>query len=172
MDIEISDRIRLRFDLFDADGNGVLEPEDFVAVADRIIQAVGAAPTDPKARALRAAHDQYWQSLRSASAAERVDLPAYAAIVSADGWFDQYGLAYAEALADICDRDDDGLISLTEFQPVMEAAGFAPGKVRALFASFDRDGSGSIDRGEWIAGIGEFYDPTVSDAVTGVLAGA
>ncbi|MDI1463235.1 EF-hand domain-containing protein [Catellatospora sp. KI3] len=172
MDDIISDRIRLRFDLLDADGNGVLEPTDFVEVADRIVQAVGAADADPKVRALRAAHEQYWHSLRSASAAERIDLPAYAAIVSAVGWFDRYGLPYAESLADLCDRDDDGLISLDEFHPVMVAVGFAPEKVRQLFASFDRDGDGSIDRDEWIAGIGEFYDPSASDTVTGVLVGA
>ncbi|WP_155370980.1 EF-hand domain-containing protein [Catellatospora vulcania] len=172
MDTNISDRIRLRFNLFDADGNGVLEEEDFIALADRIIQAVGAAETDPKADALRAAHAQYWQSLQLTNAADRIDLAAYAATVSAAGWFDRNGLPYAQSLADICDRDDDGQISLTEFQPVMEAAGFAPDKVRQLFASFDRDGNGSVDRDEWIAGIEEFYNPSVSDTVTAVLVDA
>ncbi|MEV0457935.1 EF-hand domain-containing protein [Catellatospora methionotrophica] len=172
MDMDISDRIRLRFNLLDADGNGVLEAEDFAAVADRIILAAGADASGPKAAALRAAHDGYWQSLRSASPAERIDLPAYAAIVAADGWFPQYGQQYAQSLADICDRDGDGQISFTEFQPVMVAVGFAADKVQRLFSSFDQDGSGSIDRAEWVAGIAEFYDPTVTGSVTEVLVNA
>lgn len=153
-----ADRARARFSLLDADRNGVLEEADFTALAARIVAELGEDAGSAAARAVHAGHLAFWEGLRQAgSGGDAVTFEEYARAVASPEWFDAHGMPYAESVADICDRDRDGRISPEEFTKAMTAIGFAAAAVAELFAAFDRDGNGYLDRDEWVAGIRGFY---------------
>lgn len=59
---EAVNRVKLVFTLFDADGNGVLESDDFDLMSSRVAAAVPGAGEAPK-QAMRAGFTRYWDTL-------------------------------------------------------------------------------------------------------------
>lgn len=59
---EAAKRVELVFSLFDANGNGVIDSDDFDLMTDRVVEAATASDDSAKA-AIRAAFRRYWTTL-------------------------------------------------------------------------------------------------------------
>ncbi|MER5771558.1 EF-hand domain-containing protein [Streptomyces sp. NPDC001985] len=177
MRTEALNRVQLVFTLFDANGNGVLEAEDFTLMADRVRAAVpGAEPTAQEAVAV--AFRRYWETLVGELDTDgdgRVDFDEYVACVLAPEKFDGAAAEFAAALSTVGDLRGDGRVGRSEFTALMLAIGFAPANIEALFDALGPDGEDRVASGAWDASIREYYRPdadgTVGDLLVALPAG-
>lgn len=153
-------RIRFRFDLLDADGNGVLERSDFEALAERVIASSEVVPQAARAASVRSAYLTYWHGLYEHADGNGdgvVDLGEYAAVVHDQESFDRYVRPYAEALVALADADGDGWVERDHFVAVMVATGFSPACARDTFSALDTAGEGRVAAERWLEAIAGYY---------------
>ncbi|MGK5496866.1 EF-hand domain-containing protein [Streptomyces sp. URMC 125] len=161
MRTEATRRAALVFSLFDADGNGVLEPGDFTLMADRV--AAAASGSDQAAKdAMRAAFRQYWTTLAAELDADgdgRITLDEYTACVLSPERFQATVATFAEALAALGDPDGDGFVERPVFMALMRAIGFERANIDTLFDAFAPTSDDRVRVETWVAGIKDYYAP-------------
>jgi Ca2+-binding EF-hand superfamily protein len=153
------DRIKAAFDALDINANGYLEADDFDRLGHRIIEALGVAESSPKAKALHAGCQGYWQGLVATLDRDgdgKLTCAEYTRF-HAPAEFEDGVRPYAEALTAICDRDDDGFVEHGDFVRGMRAVGFPEANIEALFRALDPGGTGHVSVGEWQVAIEEFF---------------
>jgi Ca2+-binding EF-hand superfamily protein len=161
MRTEALDRVKLVFTLLDANGNGVLDPDDFELMATRVLLSVPDA--DEAARnAMLAAFRKYWATLAAELDTDhdgRISFDEYVACVLAPERFDDTIHDFAVSLAALGDPDGDGLIERPVFAALMTAIGFELPNIHALFDVFGPDASDRITVPVWVTGIKDYYSP-------------
>ncbi|GIG68807.1 EF-hand domain-containing protein [Phytomonospora endophytica] len=167
-DEKILNRLKYRFDLLDANGNGYLQAEDFEVLAERVIAAFGTA-TPQAQEAVRAGHRRYWEGLLGALDADADQQVSFAEYASGLHSAEPIG-AYADAVAAIADVDGDGFIEKADFVACMRAIGFRDG-IEGVFTDLDTDNDSRVTPREWSAAIREFYLSDAADARGHQLAG-
>ncbi|MFE9610132.1 EF-hand domain-containing protein [Streptomyces sp. NPDC006012] len=161
MRAEATQRVALVFSLLDANGNGVLDAEDFTLMGDRVV-AVASRSDDAAKDAMRAAFERYWTTLLTeldANGDGVISFEEYTACVLSPERFDATITAFAEALATLGDPDGDGLIERPDFMALMTAIGFEPGNIDALFDAFGPTAEDRIPVPTWVEGIRDYYAP-------------
>ncbi|MFF3754182.1 EF-hand domain-containing protein [Streptomyces sp. NPDC002018] len=164
MRTEAINRAKLVFTLFDVDGNGFLEADDFELMATRVLHAVPTADDAAKG-AMLDAFRKYWNTLVSELDSDhdgRVDFDEYTACVLSPERFDEAVNDFAEALAGLGDLDGDGYVRRPVFVALMTAIGFRLPNIHALFDAFGPTDSDQITRSIWITGIKEYYGPDMA----------
>ncbi|MFI0816196.1 EF-hand domain-containing protein [Streptomyces sp. NPDC021098] len=161
MRTEATKRVALVFSLLDADGNGVLEAQDFELMAGRVVEAAPGA--DEAARdAMRAAFRQYWTTLRREADANgdgEITFEEYSACVLSPERFDATIHAFAETLAALGDPEGDGAVERPAFVALMTAIGFEHANIDALFDAFGPSEADRIPVATWVDGIKDYYAP-------------
>ncbi|MFJ6463062.1 EF-hand domain-containing protein [Streptomyces sp. NPDC091387] len=161
MRVEATHRVRLVFTLFDANGNGVLEADDFELMASRVVEV--AHDSDDAAKdAMVAAFRRYWSTLRAELDADgdgRITYDEYAACVLSPERFDLTISEFAESLAALGDPDGDGLIERPLFMALMTAIGFGRPNIDALFDAFQPSDADQVEVATWVTGIKDYYSP-------------
>ncbi|RLL66334.1 EF-hand domain-containing protein [Streptomyces sp. Z26] len=161
MRAEAVDRVKLVFSLFDVDGNGYLESDDFDLMSSRV-NAV-AAGSGPEAKdAMRRAFQRYWTTLVTEMDADgdgRVSYEEFVGCVLSPERFTPTVGDFAAALSALGDPDGDGRVERPLFTDLMLAIGFSPANIDALFDAFGPDADGQITVPTWREGIEEFYAP-------------
>ncbi|MFD4687138.1 EF-hand domain-containing protein [Streptomyces sp. NPDC058461] len=147
---EATDRVRLVFSLFDADGNGFIEPADFELMGSRVVEAAPKAGDPARQRLLAAFHGD---------GDGRISPEEFTAVVLDPGRFDATVAEFADALAGIGDPDGDGFVERPDFVALMTAIGFERPNIDALFDAFDPVGSGRVAVAVWADGIRDYYRP-------------
>lgn len=161
---EATARVRLVFSLFDADGNGYIEPADFELMGSRVAAAVPTADEAAKNR-LTGAFDRYWETLVTeldANGDGRISPEEFTAIVFNPQRFDATLDEFAEALAAMGDPDGDGYVTRRDFLALMTAIGFQQDNIEALFDAFGPDGGDRVAVSAWADGIRDYYRPEKS----------
>ncbi|WP_442809579.1 EF-hand domain-containing protein [Streptomyces sp. SR27] len=156
-----NDRVQLVFSLFDADGNGVLEADDFELMGKRVIEAVPEAAGSARGRMLDAFRG-YWETLvreLDADGDGRISAEEFTAIVLAPERFGATADAFADALAAMGDPDDDGFVERPHFTALMTAIGFQRPNIDALFDAFQPVDGDRIPVTTWADGIRDYYRP-------------
>ncbi|SFL07878.1 Ca2+-binding protein, EF-hand superfamily [Streptosporangium canum] len=154
-------RVKLIFALFDVDGTGYLEAEDFELMATRVVAASPDSDDAAKA-AMLAAFRRYWTTLAAGLDANRdgrISFEEYAACVLSPERFDGAVTDFAEALAALGDPDGDGLIERSAFVALMTAIGFERANIDTLFDAFEPSDADQITVSVWVAGIKDYYSP-------------
>lgn len=161
MRTEATRRVALVFSLLDADGNGVLEADDFSLMSDRVVAAAPLA--DPAARErMRAAFARYWTTLRTeldANGDGRIGFEEYRSCVLSPERFEPTVTEFAEALAALGDPDGDGLVERPAFMALMTAIGFQRANIDMLFDALDPTPDDRVGARTWIEGVREYYSP-------------
>ncbi|RBM22161.1 EF-hand domain-containing protein [Streptomyces sp. PT12] len=164
MKAEAVSRVSVVFALFDANGNGELEADDFDLMAHRVVQAVPGADEAAKG-ALVDAFRGYWAALvgeLDTDLDNKVSFEEFKAIVLAPERFDGALGAFADALADLGDVDGSGTVERPVFVALMTAIGFELPNIHKLFDAFGPDGDDRITVDTWAAGIRDYYSPHAS----------
>ncbi|MDX6739806.1 EF-hand domain-containing protein [Actinocorallia sp. A-T 12471] len=154
------ERVRLIFTLFDADGSGSLEPEDFDLMATRVVAAAPESGETARAAVL-AAFRRYWTTLAAELDVNRdgkITFEEFSALVLSPERFSAALAEFAEALAALGDPDGDGLVERERFVALMTAIGFARPNIDALFDAF-QPADDKIAASIWTAGIRDYYSP-------------
>ncbi|MFD8935219.1 EF-hand domain-containing protein [Streptomyces sp. NPDC059578] len=154
-------RVQLVFSLFDADGNGYLEPTDFDLMASRTVEALPAGSAEA-GQALSEAFRGYGATLTSELDADgdgRISPQEFTAVVLDPERFDAVVDAFAVALSALGDPDGDGLVERPDFLVLMIAIGFQPDHIEALFEAFGPVEGDRVPVVVWADGIRDFYRP-------------
>ncbi|MBY8885176.1 EF-hand domain-containing protein [Streptomyces sp. PTM05] len=164
MRTEATNRVKLVFNLLDANGNGVLDSDDFDLMASRVIEA---APHSDKAAkdAMVAAFRRYWTTLSDELDVDhdgRISFEEYTACVLSPERFDATVSDFAESLAALGDPDGDGLIERPAFVALMRAIGFERANVDTLFDAFEPTEDDRVKVTTWVVGIKDYYSPEKS----------
>ncbi|MFD0023021.1 EF-hand domain-containing protein [Streptomyces sp. NPDC058382] len=161
MRVEATNRVKLVFTLLDANGNGVLDSEDFEIMAGRVVEA--AVDSDDTAKsAMAAAFRRYWSTLEAELDADGdgvITFDEYAVCVLTPERFDATISEFAESLAALGDPDGDGLIERPLFAALMTAIGFGRPNIEALFDAFEPTDADLIKVETWVEGIKDYYSP-------------
>ncbi|MYR41923.1 EF-hand domain-containing protein [Streptomyces sp. SID5910] len=161
---EATDRVELVFSLFDADGNGYLEPADFSLMSERVVAAVPAAD-DARKNRLTGAFHRYGETLLTeldANGDGRISPEEFTSVVLNPQRFDATVDEFAEALAEMGDPDGDGFVARPEFVALMLAIGFARPNIEALFQAFGPDREDRVRVSTWADAIRDYYRPEKS----------
>ncbi|MFF4772609.1 EF-hand domain-containing protein [Microtetraspora fusca] len=162
----VLERLRFRFRMLDADGNGYLESDDFERLAADVLAAMDEPEGSRKGQAVLAGHRRYWEGLLAALDTDgdgRISPQEYMARLGAPVEARETVVGYAESLAALADRNDDGFIELDDFVTLMTTVGFAKGNVERLFADLDESGDGLVPVDVWAATIVDYYTSARSD---------
>jgi Ca2+-binding EF-hand superfamily protein len=157
---EAIDRVRLVFGLFDANGNGHLDPDDFELMAHNVNEAAARSGEAEKA-AMTAAFRQYWVTLAGELDADhdgRITFEEFKACVLAPERFDETVAEFARSLSVLGDPDGDGRVERPDFMALMLAIGFARPNIDSLFDALDPVGD-SIAVATWDEAIKDYYAP-------------
>ncbi|WP_129843458.1 EF-hand domain-containing protein [Streptomyces sp. RFCAC02] len=161
MRTEAINRAKLVFTLFDVNGNGVVEAEDFDLMAARVAEAASASGEAAK-DAMRAAFRRWGTTLVAELDADRngvVDFEEFRAYVLAPERFEGPLAEFAESLAALGDPDGDGMVERPEFMALMLAIGFERANIDALFDAFGPTEADAIPVATWVEGIKDYYAP-------------
>ncbi|MEU0987410.1 EF-hand domain-containing protein [Streptomyces sp. NPDC005953] len=154
-------RAQLVFSLFDADGNGFLEPADFELMARRTVAALPAADDEP-GQALFSAFQRYGDTLVAELDADgdgRISPEEFTAVVLDPQRFDAAVDEFARALAAMGDPDGDGFVTRPDFLALMTAIGFEQRNIGELFDVFGPVDGDRIPVSVWEEGIRDYYRP-------------
>ena len=164
MRAEAVDRVRLIFTLLDANGNGVLDADDFELMASRVVEA--ARDSDDAAKeAMSVAFRRYWETLSAELDADhdgRITFDDYRVCVLSPHRFDETIADFAEALGALGHPAGDGLVGRPVFVALMTAIGFEPANINALFDAFQPNAADQIEAGVWVEGIKDYYHPELA----------
>ncbi|MFJ5229383.1 EF-hand domain-containing protein [Kitasatospora sp. NPDC088391] len=159
-------RAALVFTLFDANGNGVLDAQDFELMTERVL-AVADDSAPAHRQALADSLDRYWQQLTTLDTDGNgvVDAEEFGGFVLDPDRFGPTAAAFADALAALGDPDGDGLIERPRFLALMTAIGFEKPNTEALFDAIGPDLADRIAVTDWAREIRHFYAPDRPDAL-------
>lgn len=161
MRTEATRRIALVFSLLDANGNGVLDADDFSLMGDRVVAAAPHASPQAATR-MRAAFGRYWTTLLTeldANGDGVISFEEYHACVLSPERFEATVAEFAESLAALGDPDGDGLIERPAFVALMTAIGFQRPNIDALFDAFAPTPDDRVTVRTWVEGIKDYYAP-------------
>jgi Ca2+-binding EF-hand superfamily protein len=161
MRTEALERVKLVFSIFDVDGNGNLEQNDFDLMTGRVL-AVATESSDAARNALADSLSNWWHVLRTeldVNHDNKISFDEFTACVLSPERFDDGIARFADALAALGDPDGDGLISRPLFMDLMIAIGFDRPNIDALFDAFEPNADDQVTVPTWVAAIKEYYQP-------------
>ncbi|MFI6642886.1 EF-hand domain-containing protein [Streptomyces sp. NPDC050504] len=164
MRTEAAQRVELVFSLFDANGNGVVDSDDFDLMTGRVLAAATASDDGARA-AIRAAFRRYWTTLAAELDTDGdgvVTVDEFRPVVLDPERFGPTVTEFAVALSALGDPDGDGLIERPLFVALMTAIGFQEANVHALFDAFGPDAEDRVTVATWAAAIEDYYAPDLA----------
>ncbi|WP_320773121.1 EF-hand domain-containing protein [Streptomyces sp. CRN 30] len=142
---------RLVFAMLDADQDGVVSRDEYLARTANVARATRRTQDDPLVVTARTAGEQAWASM-DANGDGELTFDEYAAWAGAEA-FDTVCRPVLGALFDLADTDQDSTLDLSEFIALRTALGNPAHNAEAAFATLDTDGDGRIRRDDYIASI-------------------
>ncbi|MFG2879246.1 EF-hand domain-containing protein [Streptomyces sp. NPDC048337] len=174
-------KLERSFNRLDADGSGVIDSTDIIALGSRLLTALNEPADSPKADAVMNGLADFWQDLFTELDIDRdgkVTPEEYK--LGMTRLYAQGGPAYdrsfrpmMKALLTIVDTDGDGRISPEEFHRAQEAfdTEVSPADAEALFRRIDANGDGTLTVDELLAAVREYYTGSDEDAPGNLLFG-
>lgn len=157
-------KLNRRFELMDVNHDGQLERGDYEALARRMIQGLGASPDSAKARAVLDTYTRFWDEYISRMDADgdgKVTKQEYIEAIDRqtldESTFDRAFQPHFEAVAHLCDTDDDGVVDRDEFTRMMRVHGVNAQDASQSFEQIDRDHDGTLTVDELVSAARNYY---------------
>ena len=161
-----NDRLVKRFEKWDTDGNGVLEPGDFQGEAARIAQNLGRKADSAEVQELLTAFQGLYEHL-----AQKAGVPAGSGIsqeqflnATGDMLFKEGEASFnralgpiVKALINLCDDNHDGEIDDREFRAWLTAVGVPDSRAGDMFGQIDENGDGRLSEEELLGALRDFH---------------
>lgn len=166
MSIGLLDRkIDRCFGHLDVNRDGHIQGHDLQALAARLLSNFAVPADSPKGQQIVRTFVEWWTALVSNMdvdgdqeiSPEEFRTGMRATFVTPSGGFDQFFKPAAQAIVEVADTDDDGIVSRYEFRRVQEAFGTPPDKIDEAFARLDADEDGFLSHKEIIDAFREYY---------------
>ncbi|MFJ8659082.1 EF-hand domain-containing protein [Streptomyces sp. NPDC093795] len=159
------ERLSKRFDKWDVNGDGVLEPSDFVTEAANIARAFGEKPESAKGIQLRDGFIAMFQNLAKRAGVAPQGQIDRAQFLQAAGEVVQGGAAsfnpvlgpVTKGIVALADKNGDGVIDEGEFATWLQALGLSKDEARDAFRQIDTDGSGTLSEDELLTAVRRFH---------------
>ena len=159
------ERLEERFRLWDNDGDGRVEREDFEAEARGILQNFGEPDTSPKGRALMSGYMAMYDYLAElggvGSAGFTLDQFIAVAkehiIEKGDEGFARVVRPCIRGIVDLCDTDGDGKVEPEEFKRWTDAIGVDRSQADEAFRQADRNNNGWLSVDELVNAVRDYH---------------
>jgi Ca2+-binding EF-hand superfamily protein len=153
------------FGHLDVNRDGQIQSHDLVALAARLMSNFAVPADSRKGKQVTQTFGNWWKALVSNMDVDgdREITPdefrtgMRATFVTPSGGFDEFFRPAAQAIIDVADTDDDGIVSRHEFRRVQEAFGTPPVKIDEAFARLDADGDGFLSHQEIMDAFRDYY---------------
>ncbi|MGW8767552.1 EF-hand domain-containing protein [Streptomyces sp. NPDC055815] len=157
------------FAMLDADGDGVISRQEYLARPERAAQALGRSGDDPLVRTALVAHEQVYASM-DADGDGKVTFAEYVTWAGGAS-FDAVCRQALGSLFDLADTEADGALNRAQFTRLRTALGSTAGNAEAAFEALDTDGDGRIDRDEYLSSIRAYVTDGASPMAEALHAG-
>ncbi|MBD0710635.1 MULTISPECIES: EF-hand domain-containing protein [unclassified Streptomyces] len=159
------ERLSKRFDKWDANGDGVLEPSDFVTEAANIARAFGETPESEKGVQLRDGFIAMFENLAQRAGVAPQGPIDRAQFLQAAGEVVEGGAAtfnpvlgpVTKGIVALADKNGDGVIDDGEFAVWLQVLGLGEEEGREAFQQIDTDKSGTLSEDELLEAIRLFH---------------
>ena len=142
------------FAMLDADGDGTVAKDEYLARVDRVASALGRTADDPQVAAARLAHEAVWQDM-DADADGHVTFEQYRDWAGPET-FERTCRSGLGSMFDLADADADGRLERTEFRRLRTAMGNPEHGVDEAFDNLDADADGLVGRDDYLEAIRGF----------------
>ncbi|MFB6247766.1 MAG: EF-hand domain-containing protein [Salinibacter sp.] len=167
------------FNVLDHDGDGLLEKQDFLDVADRLAKMRGYDDGSSEHSAVRQEILRMWTNARVLSGAEgktRITLEEWLTheqqILDSTVLVHSYVQGIARVIFDILDADGDGVISEAEYRTFFRAFRGTADEADRAFQKLDVDDAGHLTRPDFLELVAQFHLSDDPDARGNWLFGA
>jgi Ca2+-binding EF-hand superfamily protein len=153
-----------RFDMLDADGNGVVDGVDFEMLAQRLVDSLGVTFGSPKAERVHDAYLELWTLMRRIADADgdgeitRTEFVTAMTRMAGDrAGFKRVIEPLARLSLSLCDIDGDGHLTETEFTNLLRI--FDTAEASTVFRQLDTGGDGYLSVVEILEALCDFHIP-------------
>ncbi|MFF5704173.1 EF-hand domain-containing protein [Streptomyces sp. NPDC012794] len=174
-------KLERAFTHLDADGSGVIDEHDIIALGSRLLSALDEPANSPKATAVMGGLVDFWQELFTELDMDRdgkVTPEEYSRGMTRlykDGGeaYDRSFRPMVKAILTVVDTNGDGRISPEEFHKAQLAfdTRLEPADAEALFAKIDKNHDGYLSVDELLDSVREYYTGDDEDAPGNLLFG-
>lgn len=159
------ERLEKRFHLWDHDGDGLVEREDFLAEARGILECFGESGGSWKGRRLLRAYAAMWDFLAEHGELESGGLtPEALYAIASEHLTDPEAAGFSEAvdpciraIVKLCDQDDDGWVTEDEFRRWTDVIGVDRSAAAAAFKRLDEEGRGRLSVEDLVGAVRTYH---------------
>ncbi len=168
-----------RFNVSDADSNGVIERADFERIAERSAALRGWSVDSPAYKTLHANLMGWWSGMQSVADVDQSNQ------ITLQEWLDYHDrlihdpTAYQATIGvviefdvQVYDLDGDGLLSLGDYTAFCKSLGISAATAAEAFPHLDLNGDGLISRPELLHLVDEFFKSDDPQAAGNWMLGA
>lgn len=157
-------KIDRHFDLFDQNGDGVLEYYDYIALAQRLIDTYREPPRSPEARAIVDGYDALWRlhvGEFDTDSDQCIDRAGFRSAMAGNmlhgKGFNEIQLPLLQAILAITDPVERGALNRAEFTRLMTIFKVSVEDSYMTFADLDADGDERLTHEDFIRAVRDFY---------------
>ncbi|GAB3299959.1 EF-hand domain-containing protein [Parasphingorhabdus pacifica] len=164
--VTAQNRVKQRFDRWDANGNGTLERSDMEEEAANIAAAFGKSPSSPETQNIKAAFrglfelvaEQSGVSPEESVSEEQFRLVAESLIFEqGEATFNRALSPIIEGIVGLCDKNADGKVNREEFATWLSAVGLSHEEGQEAFGKIDKNGNGVLTRDELLEAVRDYH---------------
>ncbi|MEU1731547.1 hypothetical protein [Streptosporangium sp. NPDC020145] len=155
----LKSRLDHAFGQLDADGNGRVERDDLLGLGALILVGFGESPTSAAGSKLVDGFESVWRALSGEVGDGAISPEEFrtgmSSVLSEDARFDAVLRPAAEAVAEMCDTDGDGVVEAAELRLLLSAFGAPCGEAETAFERLEHERGVSV--GELVEATRAYY---------------
>lgn len=162
---EYERRIAARFAVFDQDGNGYIDREDFSQAAKALLAEFGTAARSDRGQALYIGAEAFWQGMAGIAdrdGDQRITREEFVGgavkrLRDNPDRFAEIARPFLQAALAVADTTGDGAVGVENTARVLKVLGVAGGLAATAAASLDADGDGRIGEEEIVGAFARYF---------------
>lgn len=162
---EYERRIAARFAVFDQDGNGWIDREDFSAAAKSLLAEFGATARSDKGQALYAGAEAFWQGMAGIAdrdgdqriTREEFVTGAVKRLRDNPERFAEIARPFLHAALAVADADGDGAATVADTVRMLKVLGVAEDIAAATAAALDTDADGRVGEQDVVPAFARYF---------------